>query len=46
MTLVSFSTMNTIVRSPQNPIPPDGDDDVFAILLYFLVVAVEWNQTS
>jgi hypothetical protein len=46
MTLVSFSTMNTIVRSPKNPIPPDEDDDVFAILLYFLVVAVEWNQTS
>ena len=38
ITWVSLSTMNTIARSPQNPIPPDelleDDDDEFLLMLF------------
>lgn len=31
---ISFRVMNTIVRSPQNPIPPFDDEDDDAIFLF------------
>lgn len=32
VTPINFSTINTIVSSPMNPIPPDDDDDDLLIL--------------
>jgi hypothetical protein len=41
ITWQSFSTMNTIVSSPENPIPPDAaEDDELLILLGFWVVSL------
>ena len=44
ITLVSFRVMNTRVRSPTNPIPPD--DDVSVLIVFYLLVMVMRNSLS